>query len=213
MLKIEAKGLVKAFGSTTALAGVDVHLEPGAVTLIEGDNGSGKSTLLQVLGLMMRPTRGVVHYNDQSMSPGDHARANIGFVGHQGWLYPELSGRENLKLVADLYALTDASERIEAQIETMRLQSFCDRPVQTYSRGQKQRTAVARSLLPDPSVLLLDEPTTGLDDKSIKDFSAVLQEQRNAGKTLAIVTHDSAWGRAMADTSIRLHDGKIVSSL
>ena len=154
--RVVARGIVKAYGSTMALRGVDAILLRAQLTLIEGANGSGKSTLLGILGTGIRPTAGTVLYEPL----GDNrveVRAAIGWVSHETLAYPDLSGRQNVELVARLHGF-DAAEAWTRAEERFELGTFAKRPLRTCSRGQRQRVALARALIHEPSLVLLDEP-------------------------------------------------------
>jgi heme exporter protein A len=209
--RVRTSELIKVYGHTRALAGVSVSLEAGEVTVIEGPNGSGKSTLVSILAQLSQPTAGRVHYGAGDAKRLKRAvRGIIGVLAHAPMLYPELSGRENLALFADLYAIARPTARIAELVERFEIGTFFDRPVRTYSRGQLQRVALARALLHEPELLLLDEPSTGLDvDASERLVEAVLAE-RERGAVVVVVTHDTAFADRIADRRIRLQRGRVV---
>lgn len=209
--RVRTSELVKVYGHTRALAGVNVSLEAGEVTVIEGPNGSGKSTLVSILAQLSQPTAGRVHYGGGDAKRLKRAvRGIIGVLAHAPMLYPELSGRENLALFADLYAIARPTARIAELVERFEIGTFFDRPVRTYSRGQLQRVALARALLHEPELLLLDEPSTGLDvDASERLVEAVLAE-RERGAVVVVVTHDTGFADRIADRRIRLLRGRVV---
>lgn len=202
---VTASGLTKTWGATRALAGVSLTLRAGEITVIEGHNGSGKSTLLAMLAQLARPTRGEIRYGEH---PGERVRGRIGVLTHAPMLYPDLSGRENLELVASLYDLPQAS--VERAIERHQLTGFVDRPVRTHSRGQLQRTSLARALLPAPRLLLLDEPSTGLDAASLDALVRSLHEERARGAIVMVVTHDPGLIDALSGIRLRMERGRLV---
>jgi heme exporter protein A len=159
--RIEASDLVKLYGPTRALAGVHLTLQAGEITAIEGPNGAGKSTLLNLLALLGRPTRGSLRYGQHDALRAPWLRSCIGLVAHAPMVYPDLTGRENLHLFAQLYGLPAAAPQLAAVEQRFELGGFMTRPARTYSRGQLQRLSLARALLPAPRLLLLDEPSTG----------------------------------------------------
>ena len=208
--RIEAKDLVKLYGPTRALAGVQLTLQAGEITAIEGPNGSGKSTLLSLLSLLGRPNRGSLRFGqlDALRTPG--LRSRIGLVAHAPMVYPDLTGRENLALTARLYGVrADAPElaAIEARFE---LGAFMRRPSRTYSRGQLQRLSLARALLPAPRLLLLDEPSTGLDAAGVERLRELMRSERERGAIVVLVTHDAALAAGIADRRVALRAGRVV---
>lgn len=207
---VAAERLVKMYGVTRALAGVDLAFPAGRVTVIEGPNGSGKSTLLSLLAQMAKPTAGRVRYG--ALRPGSPAlRRAIGVLAHQSMLYPDLTGQENLVLAADLHDLPSKGERIAAMRARFDVGAFGDRPVRTYSRGQLQRVALARALLHAPSVLLLDEPSTGLDDAGTARLEEAVRAERDRGAVVVLVTHDHELAARLADVRVRLARGRVVT--
>lgn len=206
---VEARGLVKLYGATRALSGINARFESGQVTAVEGPNGSGKSTLLQLLCLMARPTRGQLLFGERDAHKHPALRAQIGVLAHAALVYPDLTGLENLQLAAQLYQLDDVQARVAAARERFDLGRFVERPTRTYSRGQLQRVALARALLHRPRLLLLDEPTTGLDKASAGRLTGAIAEERERGAIVVLVTHDSWLTDAVADARIRLFRGRL----
>jgi heme exporter protein A len=205
---VEARGLVKVYGPTRALVGVDARFEAGVVTVVEGPNGSGKSTLLGILAQLVRPTRGEVRYGDRTRG-GVELRGSIGVLAHAAMIYPDLSGLENLTLYARLHEVPDARARIEALLERFEIGRFRDRPARTYSRGQLQRIALARALLHEPTLLLLDEPSTGLDVRGVERLVRAVEEERKRGAIVVLVTHDTSLADCLAQRRIRLERGRV----
>lgn len=207
--RVEARGLVKMFGSTRALSGVDLVLEAGRVTVVEGPNGAGKSTLLDILSLLSRPTRGSLHFGTRdAIAEREHLRAHLGVLAHAAMLYPELSGHENLTLFARMYGVSDA--RVEELGERFEVKGFWHRPTRTYSRGQLQRVALARALLHAPRLILLDEPSTGLDVHAVEQLVSAIAIERARGAIIALITHDSALVERVADVRVRLSRGRVL---
>lgn len=212
--RVEARGLVKMYGSTRALSGVDVTLAAGAITVVEGPNGSGKSSLLAILAMLARPTRGDVRYGtfratERAIAP--RLRRQLGVLSHHAMVYPDLTGRENLRLFARLYEIDDASPRIESLFERFEIGTFGDRPTRTYSRGQLQRIGLARAVLHTPKLLLLDEPSTGLDRRGVERLVAAVTQERARGAIVLIVTHDLELIEGVADRRVRLERGRVVA--
>ncbi len=199
------------FGPTRALAGVDLLLRAGEVTALEGPNGSGKSTLLRILALRDRPSRGRVFYGERPASPKEsELRARVGWLGHAAMLSPELSTWENLRLLGVLHGLEHIEARLEELKERLGLGRWAHRPVSTCSRGQLQRAALARVLLHAPRLLLLDEPSTGLDTAALGRLYDVVSEERERGAIVVLVSHDPVLVERLADRRIRLRRGRTV---
>jgi heme exporter protein A len=205
---IELRGVTKTFGPVRALVGVSATLEAGKVTVVRGENGSGKSTLLAIVGTLARPSSGDVSHGELGSSR-EEVRATLGWVGHESLAYPDLSGRENIELAARLYGL-DAPAAFSRVAERFDLGSFADRPVRTYSRGQRQRVALARALVHAPRLLLLDEPTTGLDARSVERLRRVVKAEAERGAVVVIVTHDAGFASEVRDAEIELARGRVV---
>ena len=207
-LRVELRGVSKTFGAVRALAGVFASFDAGRVSVVRGANGSGKSTLLAIVATLARPTSGRVDHGALG-ARRDEVRASLGWVGHESLCYGELTGRENVELAARLYgceseaAFARAAERFE-------LGAFADRPVRTYSRGQRQRIALARALVHSPRLLLLDEPTTGLDAASTARLTGVIREEASRGAVVVVVTHDTSFGESIADHVVELERGRVV---
>jgi heme exporter protein A len=193
---LEARGLIRSYGAVRALRGVDLTLTPGEVLLILGPNGAGKSTLLRTLAGLLRPQAGTVAVMGRTLAGDDPAaRAPIGLLSHQSLLYDELSLLENLVLVARLYGMPEPSERAREVLAAQGLGDRAgDRPRQL-SRGMLQRAAIARALLHQPSLLLLDEPFTGLDAVAGDRLRKLLTGLHDASRAMVIVTHHAgeAW--------------------
>ena len=209
--RVEVKGLVKVYGATRALIGVDATFDAGAVTVIEGPNGSGKSTLLNILGQLVRPTRGEVRYGELGVVNKGAVRGAIGILAHAAMVYPDLSARENLALYARLYGLRDPAAVLERSIARFEIGRWGERPSRTYSRGQLQRLALARALIHEPTLLLLDEPSTGLDVKGVRRLVETVAAERERGAIVALITHDPKLADELADTTVKLKRGKVVS--
>jgi heme exporter protein A len=199
---IELEGLTRAYGERIALADVSLALEHGRTLVVFGPNGAGKSTLLRVLATLLRPTAGVARVLGHEL-PGESwaVRGRIGFLGHEPLLYRELTGRENLSFHARLFGV--GLERVDEMLERLQLTRRADEPVRTLSRGTVQRMAVARAVLHDPELLLLDEPRANLDPAASELVAPLL-----AGRTRVVTSHDPAGGLAEADLALGLRGGR-----
>jgi heme exporter protein A len=187
--RVAVTKLVKRYGGERALAGVSLTLGGRSMCALLGHNGAGKTTLLGVLSTLMRPTDGSVVYESAGKAiEGAAVRREIGLLAHASLCYPELSARENLEFVAGLY---EVDGKIEALLDRVGLDEKArDRAAKTYSRGMIQRLALARALLTEPSLVLLDEPFTGLDRGGALALGAELATLRDTGAIVVVVTHD-----------------------
>jgi heme exporter protein A len=205
---VTAQGLVKMYGATRALSGVDLELSAGCVTVIEGPNGAGKSTLLEILSLLSRPTRGTLRFGKyDAWQDRQLLRGTLGVMAHAAMLYPDLTGRENLSLFARMYEVPVA--RIAELGERFEATAFWDRPTRTYSRGQLQRVALARALLHEPRLILLDEPSTGLDLRATERLVEAVAVERARGAIVVLVTHDATLTDKLADRRVRIVRGRL----
>ncbi len=207
---VGVSGLAKSYGPTLALRGVDLSFEAGTVTVIRGSNGSGKSTLLWLLALLAHPTKGEVRYGRYGSAHADGLRARIGFVAHQLQLYPGLSGHENLVLAAKLQDIAYAEKRASDLGEALDVTEYWNRPVRTYSRGQAQRISIARAMLHEPRLLLMDEPATGLDVESTEALIGLIELEKQRGAIGVIVTHEAEFANAVGDRVLHMNRGRIV---
>jgi len=205
---VEVRQVTRLYGSTVALRGVSARFEAGSVTLIEGANGSGKTTLLSLLSTSARPTSGTVTWHPLGDDP-ELARPHVGWLGHDALVYPDLSGRENLRWIARLYGLLPTS--LDEVGKRVGLGAFAERPVRTMSRGQRQRVALARALIHQPSVLLLDEPTTGLDVEGVALLTRIVKEEAERGAVVVLIAHDPTLAERLGATTVRLDRGRVVS--
>lgn len=209
---IEARGLTKLYGPTRALVSATLTVRAGDVCVVEGPNGSGKTTLVSLLALLARPSRGELRFGEHD---GREARrelvGRIGYLGHRAAMYPGLSGRENLHFFGELREVPNLGARVDAAIERFDAKSFAGKPLGKLSRGQMQRLALGLSVLHEPRLLVLDEPTTGLDARSIETLAAVIAEEKARGAIVLVVTHDEAFAEAVATRRVRMDRGKIAS--
>jgi ABC-type multidrug transport system ATPase subunit len=203
---VNVNNLVKQFGRFAALRGVSAEFDAGKFHVILGDNGAGKTTLLRALAGLAHPTRGTVSI--LSKTPQEACR-DIGYMAHPSLLYDEMSGMENLRYFARLYGIA-GGERCEKVIRAVGLDPELSRPVGKYSQGMRQRMSLARAILHDPKILLLDEPFSNVDVHSAGEMVRHLRAMRDAGKTLFVVTHQGALLEGVADEFIWMQAGQIV---
>jgi|CZKU01.1.fsa_nt_gi ABC-type multidrug transport system ATPase subunit len=207
---ISLYGVTKTYGPVRALVNVTCTLAPSAITVLRGPNGSGKSTLLAVVGTMARPTAGRLDHGELGRSRRD-VRSTLGWVGHDSLCYPDLTGRQNIELAATLHGCSPDQAFIRAA-ERFDLTAFANRAFRTYSRGQRQRVALARALVHSPRLLLLDEPTTGLDAGACERLVRVLHEETARGATVVLSTHDSVFASEVANAIVALDRGRVVTA-
>jgi len=206
---VSVTGLVKQFGRFAALRGVSAEFAPGRLYAILGDNGAGKTTLLRALAGLTPPTRGTV-----SMLGTTDLRSvcgQLGYMAHPSLLYDEMSGMENLRYFARLYDVTNTEQRCADVIRAVKLDPSLARPVGQYSQGMRQRMSLARALLNDPKILLLDEPFSNVDVRSAQEMAKLLTGLRDAGKTIFVVTHQASLLEGAADEFVWMEAGLIVS--
>lgn len=203
---IGVENLVKQFGRFAALRGVSAQFEAGRFHAILGDNGAGKTTLLRALAGLAHPTRGTVSIFGKA--PHD-ASSEIGYMAHPSLLYDEMSGMENLRYFARLYGIESDARCAEA-IRSVGLDPDLKRAVGQYSQGMRQRMSLARAILHDPKILLLDEPFSNVDVHSARDMVGLLKGMRNSGKTIFVVTHQALLLEGVADEFVWMEAGQIV---
>ena len=208
-----ARGLAKHYGAIAALDGIDLEIPAGQFILLLGPNGAGKSTLLRLVATLLRPTSGTLHLHGVLPTPAGAAalRARLGLLSHHTLLYDHLTGRENLIFYARLYGLPDHRAAAAAGLEMAGLAGRGEDLVGTYSRGMQQRLAIARALLHDPDLLLLDEPFSGLDRQAAGRLHGILDGARGGRRTCLLATHDLAAGAGLADRVVVLRDGRVAA--
>jgi heme exporter protein A len=208
---VAVRGLTKTFGPRTVLRDVDLALAPESCLALVGPNGAGKTTLLRIVAGLARATTGDVKIRGVSSDPSaTETRRQVGFVSHQTLLYENLTAEENLSFYAQLYGLASASRRIDELLENLGLLSRRDEPVGSYSRGMQQRVSLARALLHEPSVLLLDEPFSGLDPQGTSWLQRLIRDSVAAQRAVLLATHRLDLALALGDRLAVLGRGRIV---
>ena len=206
---ITVNNVVKQFGRFAALRGVTAQFPAGRLFAVVGDNGAGKTTLLRSLAGLSKPTRGEISVLGSSdLREVCH---EIGYMAHPSLLYDEMSGMENLQYFAQLYGIQDEARCAEV-ISAVGLDPMLTRPVGQYSQGMRQRMSLARALLNQPQLLLLDEPFSNVDTRSAQEMVGLLRKLRDEGRTIFVVTHQASLLDGTADSFLLIEDGKIKSA-
>jgi heme ABC exporter ATP-binding subunit CcmA len=209
---VVARALTKRFGRRAALRGVDFEVPVGSAFAVLGANGAGKSTLLRLCAGLARPSAGELAIAGLA-SAKPEARARVGYAGHATQLYPALTVRENLHFAARLRDVSERAARVESLLAQEALEAFADLPAGALSRGLAQRVSIARALVHDPPLLLLDEPFDGLDGAASARLAARLEALRDAGRTLLLVTHDPRRAAALCDAALVLARGEVATRM
>lgn len=208
---IDVQGVTKAYGRSIALNKLDLRVQWGEVLTIFGPNGSGKTTLIRVLATLSKPDTGMIGI--AGLDPrrdGSHARRLIGVLTHDPLLYDDLTARENLRFAARMFGIEDPGERIEAVADKLEVASRLDQRVGTLSHGWKKRFSLARALLHDPPILLMDEPESGLDEQALTGLGGLLKEESESRRTVVLTTHNFERGLEFSDEVAILSKGRMV---
>jgi ABC-type multidrug transport system ATPase subunit len=218
--RLVADGVSRHFGRRRAVSKIYFDVGRGSILGLLGPNGAGKSTLIAVLATLLRPSAGTIHYGADAVGEGAPGavvgpalRASIGLLGHDLFLYPELTARENLVFFGALHGEADAAASAIRALEIAGLSDRADDPVSSFSRGMRQRTALERALIHAPSLLLLDEPFTGLDDVSAGALVGRLRTLRDEGTIVVVATHDLDLVDGLLDQALVLRQGRAVEML
>jgi heme exporter protein A len=208
---IQIAKVVKSFGNRAVLRGVNLTVNEGDFVTLLGANGAGKTTLLHIVASLSKPTMGDVIINGYPMAEAaSELRRFIGLVSHKTLLYDDLTAEQNLRFYAQMYDIINADERIETVLSQVKLLHRRNDPVRTYSRGMQQRLAIARAILHNPPILLLDEPDTGLDQHSANMLGQLLSAVGIAHRTILMTTHNLERGLSLGNRMVILSKGKIV---
>jgi heme exporter protein A len=208
---IDIKKLTKQADNKLILRGIDLSIKKGETVAILGPNGAGKSTLLKVLATLIKPTSGLVKINGLDLKK-DHIeiKKTLGYLPHSSLLYDHYSPLENLVFFGNIYGVKNVEEKAIQLVKEVGLSFFLNEPVKNFSRGMIQRIAIARAIVHDPEVLLLDEPHTGLDQGAITILNNVILSMKDKGATTLMVTHDFKQAAEICDRIIIVKNGKIV---
>jgi heme exporter protein A len=208
---LEIKKVSKVFGTRKALNKVSFELPEGAFLSIFGPNGAGKSTLARILSTLSRPTAGRVQVlGEDALEHPERVRAQVGVISHNSMLYRDMTAEENLSLVARLYGIEDASDRVRTLLKDVELDHRRLDVVRTFSRGMMQRLSIARALINDPALVILDEPYSGLDPHAVEIFDTLIERVKE-GRTFIMVSHDLAKGFDMCTHALVLANGRVVT--
>lgn len=206
---VRTRGLTKHYGQRTILRQIDLEIAAGRAVALRGNNGAGKTTLLRCLASITRPTAGQVWWFGRPADATPGLRRCVGMVAHESRLYPHLTLRENLRFVARMYAIPEPAERADQLLADVGLTAHRDRLPGQISRGMGQRVTVARALVHQPPILLLDEPFSGLDAEGQAWLLNTLSALRTTGCTICFTTHDAAVADQLADEVWELHRGRV----
>ena len=208
---VEVKNLWKTYGHVGALRGVDLNVAEGSFLTIFGPNGAGKTTLMKVLATLARPSEGSVFVGGYDVTKeAGSVRRLVGVISHNTYLYPQLTAMENLAFYGRMYGLKHVEDRAGGLLQQMGLSGRRHDRVGTFSRGMQQRLSVARALLHEPTLLLLDEPYTGLDQHASRVLARVLEGLRDGRRTVVMTTHNLQEGLESCDRVAILVKGRLV---
>lgn len=208
---IEIKQLEKRFGFKPVLRKLDLSVRKGDFLALFGPNGAGKTTLIQILCTLMQPTSGRVYiagydtrYHRETISK------SMGIISHHPFLYSNLTAGENLRFYGIMYGVGNLNKRIQQLLEIVGLRAYANERVQTFSRGMQQRLSLARAIVHDPEILLLDEPYTGLDQRGADILRHILASFQQQGKTVIMTSHDLVKGMELCNRAAIINSGKLV---
>nr|WP_227767909.1 heme ABC exporter ATP-binding protein CcmA [Zhaonella formicivorans] len=207
---MKAVDLAYKIGGKSILKDINLDVAPGEFVTILGPNGAGKTTLLKLLSLLYKPTGGQIYVDGQLYRDNNELRKKIGVISHNTFLYDNLTAMENLQFYGKLYDVPRLQERIEQVLHEVGLEYAWNDPVRTFSRGMQQRLSIARAILHDPALLLLDEPYTGLDQHAIDILNNVLAQSVGRERTMFLVTHNYEQGLELSERVLILVKGQLV---
>ncbi|MHB0878923.1 MAG: heme ABC exporter ATP-binding protein CcmA, partial [Anaerolineae bacterium] len=209
---VEARTLTKAYGLRRVLTALDLTVAAGESVALLGPNGAGKTTLLRIIASLVRPTSGRVLIEGKDLSrASDSLRRRIGYLSHRTLLYDDLTAEQNLAFYARAYSIAAAGDRIDTMLARVGLDGRRHDLVRTFSRGMQQRLALARAVLHEPDLLLLDEPDSGLDPAARQALATLVSDVAGGGATIIVTTHDLTTAFALAQRIVVLAKGRIVA--
>lgn len=210
---IRTKNLTRRYGDLTAVSDLNLHVRRGTIYGLFGPNGAGKTTIILMLLNILPPTRGHIRLFDLPLIPANHfaIKRRIGVVGETQHCYDDMTAREYLRFFADLNAVRNASDCIESLMDDVGLADFLDVCARDYSPGMKKKLALVRALLPDPDLLILDEPASDLDPNGIQVVRRLVQAQNDAGKTVFISSHILSDIESTAQQVGIIHQGRLLA--
>ncbi|MEE8310699.1 MAG: heme ABC exporter ATP-binding protein CcmA [Candidatus Binatia bacterium] len=204
---MEIRGLERRFGPLRVLRGVDLEVSNGQILALFGANGAGKTTLLRAVVGLIRPDRGSICVLGHELPGNTALRRRIGMIGHESFLYGDLTSMENLRYYARLYGVEE--DTLEESLAEVELSHVADRPVRAFSRGMLQRLSLARAILHRPELLVLDEPFTGLDPHGSALLERIIAREQQRGTTVIMTTHDIEVGLRVCGRAVLLHEGRV----
>ena len=206
--------VTKMYGSKTAVRDLTLDIAAGELFAFLGPNGAGKTTTIKMMVGLLFPTSGVVRIGGHDLATaGELARQLLSYVPDQPFLYEKLTGREFLQFIADMYGLSPdyAERRIADVIDLFNLHEFVDELTERYSHGMRQRTVFASALVHEPKVLIVDEPTVGLDPRSVRELKDLLRKQADQGTTVFLSSHSLDVVEELADRIAIVEHGRLIS--
>ncbi|MBL7958729.1 heme ABC exporter ATP-binding protein CcmA [bacterium] len=207
---IDISNITKLYGRFRALDNLDLKISANDFVAILGRNGAGKTTLLKIVATLLKPTGGEVHINGHNIRKDSFViLQQMGMVSHQTYIYSDLTAKENLSFYAKFYDVENPAARIQNLLEKVGLAHRSDESVRRFSRGMQQRLSIARALLHNPRILLLDEPYTGLDQKACEFLDTILLDYHQAGNCILVVTHDIERIAGIAKRAVVFDKGKV----
>lgn len=211
---LEIRNLTKVLSDRLILRSVSLTLEQGEVLAVIGPNGAGKSTFFKCTVGLLKPTSGEIILDGKVLKKNSSIfKKRLGFLSHDSFLYNNMTPVENLKFYGKLHRVKDPEQRVDVLLKEVGLFLFKDTPIRSFSRGMIQRLAIARVLLPDPDILMLDEPHTGLDQAAVLLLNKIILEKKKEGKSILLISHDFEHVQALADRVAILMKGKIAGTV
>ncbi len=211
---LELRNMTKMLGDKLVLRNITLTLQKGEILAVVGPNGAGKSTFFKCTVGLLQPTSGEILLDGKPVKNNSpEIKQKIGFLGHESFLYNTLSPLENLRFYGKLYKVKDLERKANDLLKEVGLYLFRDMPIRSFSRGMMQRLAIARVLLPDPEILMLDEPHTGLDQEAVALLNGIIKKKQEGGTSILLISHDFEQVHALADRVAVLRKGRIISTL